>query len=106
MESIEELKKMVMASASLADDEKQVICLLLPYMKQNDIRKISGIFSAEKEVLDSLPDINAMLADELKNAFETSFEVYGGYKKDLVSELEENISGKEMVQAEKDINDL
>jgi ADP-ribosylglycohydrolase len=100
MNDLEELKKLVMASASFTDDEKQVICLLLPYMKDEDIKKIGDILGMEKNVFDALPEINEALTEKLKQAFELVYESYNSYKKKTIKEIETRTKGQEARDAE------
>ena len=106
MVNIDELKKLVAGSESITENEKKMLNILLPILKDDDLEKIRDIFLIEQETLKQVPVINKSFEEMLKEIFIKTKQSYSHYQTAVTKETEKRLHEGDLESIEKELDQL
>ncbi len=105
MESkITQLKELIKKSQSINEEEKTSIISQIQDLKEEDINKMTEIFTWEQEQIVVLHKKNQETIQKLKKHSKQSLRKIKKLKKDLIVKAEKRVSEKEKAKAENLLN--
>ena len=102
----EALKKLVIQSSSLSPEEKKTLDLIIPFMKEEDMGRLFDIFSAEQQILTSMPEITANVKNQLIESFDLSAQMAKNYRENEIKKAEREMRAKEAAGVDDMINKI
>lgn len=99
-QEIAQIQKMIMASQSLTEEEKQTLLSKLPALKEENLNKLKAALEFEIELFNQLPMINQAIMDQIDFMFDQIFAGFKTYKKNVIQQEEKKLNDADLNEAE------